>query len=51
MAIPDYQSVKLPLLRLEEDGQEHSAQEAVEKLADHFGLSEDKRKELLPTCA
>jgi restriction system protein len=41
----------LPLLRLAEDGQEHSAREAVEKLADHFGLSEDERKELLPSGA
>src|SRR5919107_2509670 len=39
----------LPLLRLAEDGQEHSAREAVEKLADHFGLSEHERKELLPS--
>jgi restriction system protein len=51
VAIPDYQSVMLPLLRLAEDGQEHSAREAVEKLADHFGLSEDERKELLPSGA
>jgi restriction system protein len=51
MAIPDYQSVMLPLLRLAADGQEHSAREAVEKLADHFGLSEDERKELLPSGA
>jgi restriction system protein len=51
MAIPDYQSVMLPLLRLAADGQEHSAREAVETLADHFGLSEDERKELLPSGA
>jgi restriction system protein len=51
MAIPDYQSVMLPLLRLAEDAQEHSAREAVEKPADHFGLSEDERKELLPSGA
>jgi restriction endonuclease Mrr len=36
-------SVVLPLLRLVEDGQEHSAREAVEKLVDHFGLSEGER--------
>ena len=51
MAIPDYQSVMLPLLRLAEDGQEHSAREAVEKLADHFGSSADERTELLPSGA
>jgi len=44
MAIPDYQRVMLPLLRLVEDGQEHLAQE---KLVDHFGLSEGERNELL----
>src|SRR5215218_4863246 len=49
MAIPDYQTAMLPLLRLASDGQEHSAREAVEKLADHFDLSEDERKELLPS--
>src|SRR5215211_3269521 len=49
MTIPDYQSVMLPLLRLAADGREHSAREAVEKLADHFDLSEDERKELLPS--
>ena len=49
MAIPDYQTAMLPLLRLASDGQEHSAREAVEKLADHFGLSEEERKELLPS--
>ena len=47
MAIPDYQRVMLPLLRLVEDGQEHSAREAVEKLVDYFGLSEGERNELL----
>ena len=51
MAIPDYQSIMLPLLRLAEDRQEHSAREAVEKLADLFGLSADERKELLPSGA
>lgn len=51
MAIPDYQSVMLPLLRLAADGREHSAREAVEQLADHFSLSEDERKELLPSGA
>jgi restriction system protein len=51
VTIPDYQSVMLPLLKLAADGQEHSAREAVEKLADHFGLSEDERKELLPSGA
>ena len=37
MAIPDYQSFMLPLLRLLSDGNEHSFQESIEKLAEKFG--------------
>src|SRR5918995_516496 len=39
----------LPLLRLAADGQEHSLREAIERLADEFGLNEEERKELLPS--
>jgi len=49
MTIPDYQTVMLPLLHLAADGQEHSLREAIEKLAGHFGLSEEERKQLLPS--
>ncbi len=49
MTIPDYQTVMLPLLRLAGDGQEHSLRGTIERLADHFGLGEDERKELLPS--
>jgi hypothetical protein len=49
MTIPDYQTVMLPLLRFAADGQEHSLREAIEKLADHFGLSDEERKALLPS--
>ncbi len=49
MTMPDYQTVMLPLLRLASDEQEHSVREAIEKLADQFGLSEQERKELLPS--
>lgn len=49
MTIPDYQTVMLPLLRLASDEQEHSSREAIEKLADQFELSEQERKELLPS--
>lgn len=43
MTIPDYQTVMLPLLRFAADGQEHSLREAIERLADHFGLDEEER--------
>ncbi len=49
MTIPDYQTVMLPLLRLASDEQEHSSRGAIEKLADQFELSEQERKELLPS--
>src|SRR5829696_9029331 len=49
MAIPDYQSVMLPLLRYAADGQEHSVREAIEALADEFHLTDEERKELLPS--
>ncbi|MCP4608260.1 MAG: restriction endonuclease [Planctomycetes bacterium] len=49
MPIPDYQSIMLPLLKLLSDGQEHSLREAIEKLGSEFSLTEDERKELLPS--
>ena len=39
MAIPDYQTVMLPLLRLAADGVEHKFREAVEQLAAEFSNS------------
>jgi restriction system protein len=49
MAIPDFQSIMLPLLNLAADGKEHRYRDAVEKLADGFDLAEDERKALLPS--
>lgn len=49
MAIPDYQSVMLPLLRFASDGNEHTLREAVEQLAEQFNLTEEEKKELLPS--
>ena len=49
MAIPDYQSCMLPLLRLAGDGEVHSMREAVEKLSDEFDLSAEERAEVLPS--
>ncbi|BAU58124.1 Mrr restriction system protein [Halorhodospira halochloris] len=49
MAVPDYQSIMLPLLRLAEDGQEHSLRAAIQSLADNFELQDSERKELLPS--
>jgi len=49
MAIPDYQTIMLPLLKFAGDGQEHSLRDTVSSLADEFELSEDERKEMLPS--
>lgn len=47
MAIPDFQTIMLPLLRYMSDGTEHSTRDAIEALADQFGLTEDERAERL----
>ncbi|HLF85624.1 MAG TPA: restriction endonuclease [Nitrospiria bacterium] len=50
MAVPDYQSLMLPLLQLAaEQNEETSTGEAVEFLAKELGLSEDDLKEMLPS--
>jgi restriction system protein len=43
MAIPDYQSCMLPLLKFYADGQEHTFREAVEALAREFKLTDQER--------
>jgi restriction system protein len=49
MAIPDYQTIMLPLLRFAGDQQEHSLREAIDQLAEKFALTGVERKELLPS--
>ncbi|MFO8080992.1 MAG: restriction endonuclease [Armatimonadota bacterium] len=49
MAIPDYQSIMLPLLEFAGDGQEHSLRETIEALADQFELTREERTQLLPS--
>jgi restriction system protein len=49
MAIPDYQSIMLPLLKFARDGEEHSLRETIEALADEFELTGEERTELLPS--
>ena len=47
MAIPDYQTIMLPFLKIAEDGKEHSKKETTDKLANQFNLTEFERRELL----
>lgn len=49
MAIPDYQTIMLPLLKLLSNQQELTFRDAVELLASQFELSDGERKELLPS--
>jgi len=51
LAIPDYQTVMLPLLRSASDGREHRFRDAIEQLAIEFGLSDEERAQLLPSGA
>ena len=49
MAIPDYQSIMLPLLRFATDGNEHPLREAIEGLSKQFGLTGAEKNEMLPS--
>ena len=47
MAIPDFQTLMLPLLRLCSDGNTHSLAESVETLGNEFNVSPEERQILL----
>jgi restriction system protein len=49
MAIPDFQSIMLPLLAFAGDQKEHSLRQTIEALAEQFRLSHQERTELLPS--
>lgn len=49
MTIPDFQTIMLPLLQYASDEQEHSLRETIEALANEFKLTDEERKELLPS--
>jgi restriction system protein len=49
MAIPDYQTLMLPLLRLISDGKEQLFSPLVDILADQFHLTEEEKRQLLPS--
>lgn len=49
MAIPDYQTCMLPLLRFVADGKEHALKDAVKVLAAEFRLTDSERSEYLPS--
>ena len=49
MAIPDFQTLMLPVLDAVSDGNEHLFRDLVESLALKFGLTPEERKQLLPS--
>ncbi len=49
MAIPDYQTLMLPVLKVAGDGQEHRIGDVVNQLARDFGLTEEERQQILPS--
>jgi len=49
MAIPDFQSLMLPLLKFAADGKEHAAREATDSLSQLFQLSDEEKEQLLPS--
>ncbi|MCC6839757.1 MAG: restriction endonuclease [Flavobacteriales bacterium] len=51
MAVPDYQSIMLPLLQHVADGKVHTLRDLTETLASFFKLSEEEKREMLPSGA
>ena len=49
MAVPDFQSFMLPLLKFTADRVEHKQSEAADALSRHFDITESDRKEMLPS--
>ncbi len=49
MAIPDFQTVMLPLLQFASDQQEKSLREAVTAISDKFNLSDEERIQRIPS--
>jgi len=49
MAVPDFQSIMLPLLRLAGDGKEHFIRDVIEAIAEGFSLTDDDRREVIPS--
>jgi len=47
MTIPDFQTLMLPVLRFVGEGEQHSPRDAIDALADEFGLTEEERAQRL----
>ena len=49
MAIPDYETLMLPVLKIAGDGQEHRIRDVTDQLARDFGLTEEELQQVLPS--
>ena len=47
--IPPFQELMLPIMKVAQDGAEHTARELRQRLAEQLGVTEEERKELLPS--
>jgi restriction system protein len=49
MAVPDYETLMLPVLKFLGDGNDHKTSEIVSHVSNEFDLSEDDREALIPS--
>src|SRR5436190_66562 len=49
MPIPDFQSLMLPIMKIAQDGEEHRGHELRQRIGEQLGLTDEERKELLPS--
>ena len=49
VAVPDYETLMLPILKFLSDEEEHRTSALVTAASDEFGLTEDERRELIPS--
>ncbi|MHB8410529.1 MAG: restriction endonuclease [Candidatus Acidiferrales bacterium] len=49
MPVPDYQSLMAPILKIASDAKEHTKSQTVEEIACQLKLTDEERKELLPS--
>ena len=49
MSMPDFQKIMLPLLKFAGDNKEHTTQSAYDYISNNFSLTEEEKKELLPS--
>jgi restriction system protein len=47
--IPDYQTLLRPVLALHADGGEHRSAEIRDAIVEEFGITDDERRQMLPS--